>query len=150
MVKKFKKAEEATEFALKYYGKVAEMLTESERSRIGMIQASGRSSDKPSDKKCLDAIETLFKNNSCGVPYDIIAYRGGEMNFTNRPYVSASLLFSPAKYYAQDTKVHKIIIKKGAIIFPLRALDKIYGDKEAEIIIATDRLKRRFGYYIYK
>lgn len=150
MTYEFDNAEETTEFALKYYGKVAEMLTKKERSRIGMIQASGRSSDEPSDKICLDTIETLFKNNSCGVPYDIIAYRGGEMHFTNRPFVSASLLYDTAEKYANGTKVHKILIKKGAIIFPLRALDKDYGDKEAEIIIATDRLKRRFDYYIYK
>lgn len=152
MAKKFINSEQSTDFALKNYRDFVEKLLDpSKQNRIGMIQASGRYSDESMDEICLDAITECFK--ICpAVPYDIVAYRAGKMYFHNRPYISASLLLDTAKRYSNKFGifgVHKIIIKEGAKIFPLRALDKDYGDNEAEIIISTGQLKRKFGFYLY-
>lgn len=152
VAKKFINSEQSTDFALKNYRDFVEKLLDpSKQNRIGMIQASGRYSDESMDEICLDAITECFK--ICpDVPYDIVAYRAGKMYFHNRPYISASLLLDTAKRYSNKFGifgVHKIIIKEGAKIFPLRALDKDYGDNEAEIIISTGQLKRKFGFYLY-
>lgn len=153
MAKKFNNSKQATDFALEFYKDfVDKVLSILEQNKIGMIQASGRYDDNPLDIACIDAIEKCF--TKCPpVPYDIVAYRAGKMRFNNRPYISASLLLSIAKEYNNKLGkigVHKIIIKKNAKIFPLRALGKEYGDQEAEIIISSKELERRFGYYLYK
>ncbi len=153
MVREFNNHEEATAFALEFYESFFNSLSESERIRIGMIQASGRYRNILGDNICLDEIERCF--SKCPfVPYDIVAYRAGKMHFRNRHHVSASLLLSTAKRYnhhkSDNIGVHKIIIKKGTIILPLRALGKEYSDREAEIVISTNALKKRFGYYLYK
>ena len=153
VAKKFNSPEQTTDFTLKFYKDfVDKELSVSEQNRIGMIQASGRYSDEPMDAICIEAIEKCFIKCPL-VPYDIVAYRAGRMHFDNRPYISASLLLSTAKKYNNKfgkIGVHKIIVKKEAKVFPLRALDKDYGDQEAEIIISSKKLKRRFGYYLYK
>lgn len=153
MAKKFINHVQATVFALEFYKDFADnVLSESERNRIGMIQASGRYSDEPMDTICLNAIKNCFIKCP-SVPYDIVAYRAGNMYFDNRPYISASLLLTTAKKYNNSRGVigiHKILIKRDAKIFPLRALGRDYGDKEAEIIISTEKLKRRFCYYLYE
>lgn len=138
----------ATQFALDYYGEYSQTLTKKEKLLIGTIQSSGLVIGDGRDAS-IQAIQKCF--SACPeVPYDIIAWRGGEMSFSNRPFVSASLLKRTAMRYGNgEHDVHKIVIKKGSKIFPLRALDKDYGDEEAEIIIATDCLHWNLLAYRY-
>lgn len=143
-VVKFEESELATAFALNYYSEYGATLSIHERSLIGSIQASGITVGDGGE----DVISAIMKCliDCPPVPYDIVAWRGGEINFCSRPFLSASLLKSVALRYA-DTKrdLYKIIIYKGSKIFPLRALGCIYGDEEAEIIIATFTCLERFG-----
>lgn len=138
----------ATQFALDYYGEYSQTLTKKEKLLIGTIQSSGLVIGDGRDDS-IHAIQKCF--STCPeVPYDIIAWRGGEMSFSKRPFVSASLLKRTAMRYGNgEHDVHKIVIKKGSKIFPLRALDKYYGDEEAEIIIATDCLHWNLFPYRY-
>ncbi|HJC23203.1 MAG TPA: hypothetical protein H9761_05805 [Candidatus Eisenbergiella merdavium] len=151
MRKEFCDWKESTEFALQYYGEFAEGLSKEIKVGIGSIQARGRRTSENSDIRCIKAIEECFR--LCPkVPFDIVGYRAGEMTFTDRPYLSASLLLETAQKYSNEEAnqaVHKIIIMSGSKIFPLRALGEIYGDGEAEIIIITERLKKEDGYYLY-
>ena len=135
----FEDAQGATRFALDYYEEYAQTLTKKEKHLIGTIQSSGLVIGDGRDDS-IDAIEKCL--SVCPeVPYDIIAWRAGEMSFFNRPLLSASLLkCSAMRYGDSEQDVHKIIIEKGSKIFPLRALDKDYGDEEAESIIATNCL----------
>ena len=145
-IKEFVDKQEAKGFALEFYGDFANSLGEL-RTKVGSIQASGRYTTEPQDKFCIDAIKEMFWN--CPkTPFDIVAYRCGEMKYDNRPYLSASLLKSGALGHGDCP--NKIVIKKGSLIFPLRALGLAYGDSEAEIIIVTKCLKKKSGYYIYK
>lgn len=71
------------------------------------------------------------------------------MKFSDRPYLSASLLKKEAEdYISKGNHLHKIIIKKGAKIIPLFSLGEDY--RQTEIIIETARLKNRIFYYLYK
>ena len=146
----FTKSSETTKFSIEYYEKFTqECLTLNEKLLIGCIQSSAIYDDGRRDD-VVEAIENCFK---CvpKTPYDIIAWRAGKMKEQNRRYVSASLLKETAeRYKTEKTSVHKIVIRQGSKIFPLRALGKDYGDNEAEIIIDTKQLKRRLGYYEYK
>lgn len=145
-IKEFVNKQEATEFALEYYETFAKSLGEL-RNRVGSIQASGRYTTEYQDKICIDAIREMFRN--CPkTPFDIVAYRCGGMKYDNRPYLSASLLKSGALGYGDCP--NKIVIKKGSLIFPLRAISLAYSDSEAEIIIITKCLKKKSDYYIYK
>lgn len=135
----FEDAQIATQFALKYYEDYVNTLTYKEKTLIGSIQASGLVvGDGREDN--IDAINKCF--SECpAVPYDIIAWRAGNMRYTNRPFLSGSLLKSTAMRYCNAKHdMHKIIVKKGTKIFPLRALSKDYGDEEAEIILLSDCL----------
>lgn len=145
----FKNAEETTKFTLKYYESFFQSLSPKEKGLIGAIQASGiQKGDGREDSmlaidRCLNAVP--------GLPYDIIVWRGGDMKFKDRPFVSASLLEEIALKYCHGRRryLHKIIVKKGAKIIPLRAIDKDYGDGEAEVIIDTKRLKNKMCNYVY-
>ncbi len=145
----FTKSNETTKFSIEHYEKFTqEYLNSKERLLIGCIQSSAVYDSCRDD--VVEAIENCFKSVP-ETPYDIIAWRAGKMKEQNRRYVSASLLKETAeRYKTEKTSVHKIIIRQGSKIFPLRALGKDYGDNEAEIIIDTNHLKRRLGYYEYK
>ena len=153
MIKEFKNDIETTKFTLRNYEKYAlSMLTKTEANLIGSIQSHQLYRNRTEhDDKCIDAIEKCFKNVP-PIPFDIVAWRAGDMKCHNRPFVPATFLKEAAYFYAHDDekKIHKIILKKGSKIFPLRALGKDYGDGEAEIIIETANLKKRFRHYIYK
>lgn len=145
----FEDAHIATRFVLDYYEDYVKTLTHKEKALIGSIQASGlavgdgRDSNIDAIKKCLSGCPS--------VPYDIIAWRAGKMSYANRPFLSGSLLKSTAMRYSNSKHdIHKIIVKKGTKIFPLRALGKDYGDEEAEIILASDCLHwSPFAYRYY-
>ncbi len=146
----FTESSETTKFSIEHYKKFTqECLTSKEKLLIGCIQSSALYDDGSRDD-VIEAIENCF-NNVPETPYDIIAWRAGKMKEQNRRYVSASLLKETAeRYKTEKTNIHKIVIRQGSKIFPLRALGKDYGDNEAEIIIDTKHLKRRLGYYEYK
>lgn len=150
MEKQFIDKSESTEFALNYYKEFVDTnLSSNDKNLIGTIQASRLEIGHGRDN-CIEAIRKCF-DSVPKVPYDIIAWRAGKMNEPNRPYVSATLLKEVSIKYADGVKsVHKIVIKAGAKIFPLRALGKDYGDGEAEIIIETSRLTNKGFYYEYK
>lgn len=144
--KEFHSKEEYSEFALKYYGQFAESLGDI-RSGVGSIQGSGRYLSEPIDKYCIKCITEMF--TKCPeTPFDLIAYRCGDMYYKDRPYLSAALVKSCTERYGDNP--HKILIKKGSKIFPLRALSYIYGDSPTEIIIITKQLKKKKDYYEYR
>ena len=141
----FHEIKETTDFILDTYGDFANSLTAREKNLIGMIQASGitegdgRDDSLAAIRRCLEECPEM--------PFDVVAWRAGEMRLANRPYVSASFLKESALAYAneEESNLHKFIICKGAKVFPLRALHKDYGDGEAEIIIDTHCLKKRWN-----
>lgn len=89
----FENAKESTSFAIEYYGKYAQILTKKGKNLIGIIQSSrlvigdGRDDIIYAIEKCL--------LNCPEVPYDIVAWRGGEMSF-----------FKQAIYFCSIAETH--------------------------------------------
>ena len=118
---------------------------------VGSIQSHQLYEGDFYDDMCIAAIRRLF-NQIEPVPFDLVVWRAGDIRCKHRPFVPASFLKKVAYDYANNkkSKVHKIIVKKGSKIFPLLLLGKDFGEKEAEIIIETSRLKWNFGCYTYE
>lgn len=131
------------------YSEYVNALEPNERTRLGSIQASQKYDN-----------ETIFfeqmeraLNETPPLPYDIIAWRSGNMYEQNRTYMSASFFIDYAKAHETNHNLHKIILKKGSRIFPLIALGEEWGKTTGEIIINNRRLERKyyfFGSYIYR
>lgn len=150
--KEFTTMEEALKFARKHFKDFGDQLKENEKILIMSIQNHGLRRGITYDDECILAIKKNWIH--CPkVPFDIVVYRSGKMKYSDRPYLSASFLKRIARDRFSKFKglnTHKIIIKKGAKIIPLCALNPGYGDPEAELIIDARRLKRKFRYYQYE
>ncbi len=84
-------------------------------------------------------LNVLWKNLPV-VPSDFIVWRGGEMNPTNRTYLSTSYDHDIASSFgANPSEIHLL---KGSKIFPSFFLDNSYGEGECEIIINKNALRR--------
>ena len=148
MVKGFEIHTDATSFILENY--MLPSLNENTKLLAGSIQSHQLYEGNSYDDTCIAAIRQLF-DQITPVTCDLVVWRAGDMRCKHRPFVSATFIKEVAEYYANiENKVHKIIVKKGSKIFPLLLLGKDYGEKEAEVIIETARLKRKFGYYTYE
>lgn len=149
MIKEFEIHTDATSFIFENYQLPS--LNEKTKTLAGSIQSHQLYEGDSYDDMCIAAIRQLF-DQIAPVPFDLVVWRAGDMRCKHRLFVPASFLKEVADDYSNNNqnKVHKIIVKKGSKIFPLLLLGKDYGEKEAEIIIETSRLKRKLGYYTYE
>lgn len=151
MAKEFIEMNEAINYSLEHYVNFTDEIEESDKMKIATIQSHGLVLGAEYDDECIDAI----RRNMINCPElleDIIVYRGGKMNYNNRPYLSASFLKCIAKEKfanGSEFKTHKIILKKGSKIIPLCAINSWHGDPEAELILDASCLRKHFGYYEY-
>ena len=140
--------EEYLSFSERYSGYV-NSLEPYERTRLGSIQASQKYDNERIFYEQMDRA----LNETPPLPYDVIAWRAGNMYEQNRTFMSASFFMDYAKAHEKNHNLHKIILKKGSRIFPLIALGEEWGESTGEIIINNRRLKRKFvfwGSYIYE
>lgn len=114
------------------------------------IQSHGLKQGIEYDDKIIEAYQTeLWKFPP--IPFDIIVYRGGEMNIPGRPFLSASFYKKTAEHFADNkkNKLHTIIIRKGACIVPSLYLCLNGSFLEKEVVIDVSCLHKRIGYYEY-
>lgn len=95
------------------------------------------------DSRYIEAISRVLSVTP-GVPFDIVAYRYGEMSNARRPFLPASLLKESNRQFKSNFLQfqHKIIIKQGAVILPT-----FFNDVESSISIQSQRLSKKLGYY---
>lgn len=74
------------------------------------------------------------------------------MRIKNRPYLSATFSKSIAVNRFSNTlgtNIHKIVLKKGSKIIPLRILNPDGLDSEDELIIDQSKLRYHLTHYNY-
>ena len=147
--KEFSDYDEAENFCKEFYCKDTKSLDRVIVANMMTIQSHGLS--LPRDEKAIIAIETVI-DTFPSTPFDIIVYRGGDLFFSNRPYLSASFLKKVAFQFSQNNfnNLHKIVIKKGTKIIPLYALNQLnnIADPEMEIIFDARKLRKVGDYYV--
>lgn len=111
--KEFKDMTEAQNFCKEYYFDYVKSLDQQTKNMIMYFQSSGRSEKE--DMEIIHSTREAFKYFP-PVPFDYIAYRGGDMLMQDRPIVSSSFSRNVALNFAgKESKLHCILIRKGAI-----------------------------------
>ena len=88
------------------------------------------------DQEALVSIKTIFESIS-SLPYGIIIYRGGQIKYRFRPYVSATYQKKIAKSFNKN--INTIIAIKGSKILPIGCLMSDENEPEQEVIIESKR-----------
>lgn len=146
--KKFKNFEEAKQFCMTYYFDFVKEIDIQCLNKIMSIQSSGL--NNMDDKEVVDTIRN-FIDKFPGVPFDIIVYRGGDMNIINRTFLSGSFIKNISLNFADRNivKLHKVLVNKGEKIIPLYPINQLLNmdDPEMELILDTTKLKKHLFFY---
>lgn len=150
------KEKEIKKFFDAYYAEFVKELDKKDIELIRRIQSHGLQKGVvinpwATDDESIGAIEDAMKIVP-GLPRDLIVYRVGKMKIKDRPYLSATYSKDIAVEQIADgdkSKLHKIVLRKGCKIIPLRILNEDGYDGEKEIIINQSKLKYRLTHYEY-
>ncbi len=149
-IKEYTNDAELKSFCEQTWGDYIRSLDESIISKLLSIQSHGLKQGIGYDDKIIEVYQTeLWKFPP--IPFDIIVYRGGEMNIHGRPFLSASFYKKTAEHFADNkkNKLHTIVIRKGACIVPSLYLWLNGSFSEKEVVIDVSCLHKRIGYYEY-
>ena len=123
-------------------------LSESERNKILRVAAHGLNERNDNDE--INQILSCM-NSAPVLDNDIVVYRGGRCIMDERPIISVSLSKEVAIMYAGgNSRVTKIVIKRGAKFLPVMVFAGRENDPEQELIIDATRLKKRAAHYVYE
>ena len=132
------------------WGDYIRSLDESIISRLLSIQSHGLKNGTCFDDKIIKLFQTEIQKFP-PVPFDIIVYRGGDMNIQGRPFLSASFYKKTAERFAQKkSRLHTIVLRKGSYIVPSLYIWYPGSFSEQEVVIDASCLHKRIGFNEYK
>ena len=150
-IKEYTDYDELKTFCEQTWGDYIRGLDNSIINHLLCIQSHGLKKDTWFDNPIIDMYyEELPKFPP--VPFDIIVFRGGDIQIPNRPFLSASFFRKTAlKKFAHNEKTnfHKIIVRKGACIVPSLYMAMPASFTEQEVVLDVSKLHKKICYYEY-
>ena len=152
--KHFTNENEITEFVTTYYWDfVHNNFSQSQRDNILSTESAGRTDNDylNNGEHLLCVFNDVIRcfNDIPGTPFDIIAYRSGDMLLRQgnekRSFYSVSLLKNivDEKYATEEFPTTILHIKKGSKIIPLQAFNERCDVGDAELLIWIPNVKKK-------
>ena len=124
------------------YENVISGLTATEKGKLCLIQSSGLIEGTHKGNLAISQFDTIWDSLPV-TEQEFVFWRAGEMDFKNRPYISATYSEEVALRFADGKKknVHEILIRTNAKIFPMFLLEETDGERE--IILKTSQIHKQ-------